>query len=77
MAQVDGHAYLYSVLKRRSRLVLSSKQDQDQLTNQKEEEEHDHREFWLRRRKNMIYNIMLFIFNYIVINLPLLDTNTV
>ena len=74
---MDGHAYLYSVLKRRSRLVLSSKQDQDQQKNLKEEEEHDHREFWLRRRTNTIYNIMLFSFNYIVINLPLLDTNSV
>ena len=45
VAQADGHAYLYPVLRRRSRLVLSFKVDQDQLKNQKEEEEHDHREF--------------------------------
>ena len=45
VAQMDGHAYLYSVLRRRSRLVLSFKADQDQLKNQNEEEEHDHREF--------------------------------
>ena len=56
---------------------LAPNQDQDQPTNRKEEEEHDHREYWLRRRTNKIYNIMLFRFNYIVINLPLLDTNPV
>ena len=45
VAQVDGHAYLNFVLKRRSRLVLSFKPRSRPADDSNEEEEQDHREY--------------------------------